>query len=148
MKKNQGFTLIELIMVVVILGVLSAVALPRFADLGSDARIASLKGLAGSMKSASGIVHAKWLAEGASSDAASVSMEGGNVLTTATGYPDAVEKGITLAAGIDTTNDYPVSTADGYNKNGAVTFKLKDDCEVLYDASKSPPEVSFVITGC
>ena len=146
MKKNQGFTLIELIMVVVILGVLSAVALPRFADLGSDARIASLKGLAGSMKSASGIVHAKWLAEGASG--LSVSMEGGAIITTATGYPDAVAGGITLAAGIDTTNDYPVSASDGYAANDTVTYELKTNCTVLYDAGESPPEISFVTSGC
>ena len=146
MKKNQGFTLIELIMVVVILGVLSAVALPRFANLGSDARIASLKGLAGSMKSASGIVHSKWLAEGASG--LSVSMEGGAIITTATGYPDAVAGGITLAAGIDTTNDYPVSASDGYTTNDTVTYELKTNCTVLYDAGESPPDISFVITGC
>ena len=64
MKRVSGFTLIELIMVIVILGVLSAFALPRFADLGGDARLASLNALAGTLRSSSNIAHAQQLADG------------------------------------------------------------------------------------
>lgn len=62
-KKEKGFTLIELVMVIVILGILAAFALPRFADFTGDAEEASVSGARGSVKSAAGIVRAKAIAE-------------------------------------------------------------------------------------
>jgi MSHA pilin protein MshA len=53
-----GFTLIELVMVIVILGVLAAVALPKFLDLGSSARIASINALQGAIKTSANNIHA------------------------------------------------------------------------------------------
>lgn len=58
-KLNAGFTLIELIIVIVILAILAVTALPRFIDLGSDARIAVLNNLKGQILSTAGIARAK-----------------------------------------------------------------------------------------
>lgn len=121
MKNQQsGFTLIELIMVIVILGILSAFALPRFADLSSDAERAAMEGALGSVKSASAIAHAAALAGNATD---TVTLEGADV-GLVFGYPDAAS--ICIAAGM--TGDFtctaaaPVTTISRAATDGSLCF--------------------------
>lgn len=150
MKKTAGFTLIELIMVIVILGVLSAFALPRFADLGGDARISSLNALSGALKSAANISHAQQMADGTTGDT-SISLEG-QTITMASGYPTADTNGIVTAA--QAGADYTTSDVSA----GGLTILQFDfptsrtDCHVQYEEADGTTNVTAVVTvetsGC
>lgn len=58
MKNQNGFTLIELVVVIVVLGILAAIAVPKFVDLKAESQSAALKGVAGAISSASAINYA------------------------------------------------------------------------------------------
>lgn len=98
MKKEQGFTLIELIAVVVILGFLAATAIPKFMNATDDAKEASIEGVAGGISSAIGLVRAEWELTarnltasigGATANAAPVIMDGTTIWVNNFGYPFA-----------------------------------------------------------
>src|SRR5688572_16550934 len=91
-----GFTLIELVVVIVILGILAAFAVPRFARLDGQARIASTRAVEGSLRSGSALARSLWMAAG--TNPANVAMEGVNVAMI-NGYPSRVGIVQTLAAG-------------------------------------------------
>jgi len=90
-KSNQrGFTLIELVIVIVLIGILSATALPKFANLTIQAHDAANQGIAGALNSAVGIAHASWIAGSGStgSGATSITLDNGTVHVNALGWPD------------------------------------------------------------
>ncbi|MCF5851564.1 MULTISPECIES: prepilin-type N-terminal cleavage/methylation domain-containing protein [Aeromonas] len=142
MKKQSGFTLIELVIVIIILGILAVTAAPKFLNLQDDARKAAADGVKASLQSASQMVYSKAAIQGIESTSGAVSIAGTTV-NTIYGYPTTtdVDKTVTLDGWA------VVSGTPG-------TFKPNDQangkCSVTYTqpgAAGSAPSIA-VATDC
>jgi MSHA pilin protein MshA len=143
-KTQKGFTLIELVMIVVILGILAAVAIPRYISLQADARAAAVNGLFGTVRSAAAMIKATALVRGVTNG--NITTEDGTIVTVVNRYP------ATAAGGIDNAVEINVAdftfAAGVFSKVGATT---PANCSVTYvqpAALGSPPTITVDVTGC
>jgi MSHA pilin protein MshB len=105
MKKQTGFTLIELVIVVVILGFLAVTAIPKFIDLTEQAKQANIEGMAGGFATGISLARAQWEAEGRTNDGTTNTVTYGDVIlvltTKATGVLPGYATGLTNGATLD-----------------------------------------------
>jgi MSHA pilin protein MshA len=147
-RQQSGFTLIELVLVIVILGILAATALPRFSDLSTQARTSAVNGLAGGVRSGAAIARATLLARGLPNGQQDVSIDGTNV-DFVNGYPegtgDTINNMLSDSTGFTFTAGSPAAT---WTSNGAPTPAT---CSVTYNESAAAgvfPVITVNTAGC
>ncbi|MGO2281384.1 type II secretion system protein [Vibrio casei] len=148
MRKINGFTLIELVVVIVILGILAVTAAPKFLNLQDDARVSTLKGLAGAMKGAASIVYGKSAIAGIEHLESSTVSMGSSSINIVYGYPAATPSDLEAAVDglssdwvvLDTgvTEVFGISTSSGTVTYGYNNFA----CVVKYSqATENQPAI-------
>ncbi len=150
MEKQKGFTLVELVVVIVILGLLAAAALPRFINVTDEARAASVNGVAGGLRSAVALARAQYVVNGVNT-ATTVTMEATTVTVLSEsgnaglgGRPVQAANGIEAA--MPTPSGYTVSHAGAtsiYTPTGGGA-----NCQISYDADGTGDPVTVDVSGC
>ncbi|CAM2836973.1 type II secretion system protein [Vibrio rarus] len=160
MHKQNGFTLIELVIVIVILGILAVTAAPRFLNLQSDARLSALEGMKGAMASASNIVYSKAVIAELETVSAGASISDGiNTIAIVHGYPKASPDGIGNAVqGLNDNkewtidaNDVPISSNPYLRAGKDINAIDAGKCYVQYTQSANngdEPEITIESSGC
>jgi MSHA pilin protein MshA len=148
MNKQTGFTLIELVMVIVILGILAATALPRFVNLGSDARVSVMTGVEGSMRAANAMIYARAATNGqlgAVGTLTAAQIPGGPIALV---YGFASDRNnLDNAMDLSPLTDFNLTTAADIRHAKATTPAT---CRVTYApaTATTPPTYTLQTTGC
>jgi MSHA pilin protein MshA len=141
-QRQQGFTLVELVVVIVILGILAAIAVPRYASYTSEARTASLNGLAAALRSTVSVVQARYIAVGNTTATTVTLADGSSVAVTAGnngGIPTVATTGIEAAVNQQGFTFVPATGTWNFTR-GVVA-----NCNVVYTAAGA---VNVTSTGC
>ena len=147
MNKQSGFTLIELVIVIIILGILSATAIPKFLDLQSDARESAMNGVKSALEGAATITYSKAAIQGIETSSVAVATD--ENITTIYGYPDLNQStGIAAAVELDTTD-----WVFDYDTTGSLIITAANDssgCQVAYtpDTTTEGTRPDVVVSGC
>ena len=141
MSKQKGFTLIELVVVMVLLGILAAYAVSRFYNFSTQANIADINGLAGALNSANVTSHGAAIAVNQTGATGNITMEG-QVVNMVYGYPNSAAGGINAAV--------IISSAFTFAGGTPATFTLQSNCLVTYTraTATSPSTITTTTSGC
>ncbi|ARD20608.1 type II secretion system protein [Shewanella japonica] len=159
-KREQGFSLIELVVVIIVLGILSVIAAPKFIDLKQDAYAGQMQGVSGAIGSAKELVHSACVisrdcdSTAPASGSNTIVVEGERI-SLAYGYPRNTEAGIARAINIVDGDDFELTR---YNIGGRSGLRIRpaadysvNDCEIRYSEPQTAIETPLIerdLAGC
>ncbi|MBT42120.1 MAG: Type II secretory pathway, pseudopilin [Idiomarina sp.] len=145
MRNQKGFTLIELIIVIVVLGILAVTAAPQFINFSSDARVSTVEGAKGSVKGAMDSIYARSLVDGSSGEASATVNTNGGEVSIVYGYPVAAAGGIDIAAGLD-ASDWTLVEGSSSGSTTATSATPAAGSVGIYPSSLEASDIDFTQT--
>ncbi|WP_372871518.1 type II secretion system protein [Shewanella sp.] len=164
MKKQQGFTLIELVVVIIILGILAVTAAPKFINLQSDARKSTVEGVKAALQGANTLIYSKAAIAGKNKTVGdTVTIDTGVTVTTDYGYLDSATDSATVKTNLEKAMDMTFEAITGTATAATGDFgvihesdasfiivpkgkKGTDSCRLNYTPATSTTLPTYVLT--